>query len=524
MKYLVIALMFCSGVLWSQDCRDSLAIDSASFEKHCLLPLSHHRIWKDYQPVCGCDSMTYLSAECAEVHHVNDYTEKGGCQCIDLRVIDTTQVDPFFGISGIYDPVCGCDSITYFNAKVPYFKHGVTNWTTGACDCIEESFTDLKIPGWYSIDTVIFSSLPFYCGCDSISFQNFEVALLKNGVTQWREGKCSCYKEDSISLNEQCSLDLNPVCGCDTFTYRNACIAKKRFGIINFKPGECKCVIKDKVFPAYPCENTIEPVCGCDSITYRNNCHARFRAGLYVTKKGPCKCYDERKKVPNVICSEKYDPVCGCNDSTYFNFCRSEKIHGIIPLNSGPCRCKSVRFLDESIDCEEEFKVDPVCGCDSVTYVNACVALHRGGVTSWTSGPCDFLCVDQYYIDSSIVCDQKYDPVCGCDSITYQNECIARNHFGVKDWIVGHCDSITSTWHLDGWKIELSPNPNNGEFVIKEILASDQVFAVDVKGRKVGLVRNLNSFQLSDVRHGVYYLIIYRDGKKVQLKRVVVVE
>ena len=30
-------------------------------------------------------------------------------------------------------PVCGCDDVTYFNADVAYYHHGVTTYTPGEC-------------------------------------------------------------------------------------------------------------------------------------------------------------------------------------------------------------------------------------------------------------------------------------------------------------------------------------------------------------------------------------------------------
>ena len=38
----------------------------------------------------------------------------------------------------------------------------------------------------------------------------------------------------------------------------------------------------------------------------------------------------------------------------------------------------------------------------------------------------------------NIPCTKEYNPVCGCNEITYSNKCVAKS-FGVKDWTLGKC-------------------------------------------------------------------------------------
>jgi hypothetical protein len=59
-------------------------------------------------------------------------------------------------------------------------------------------------------------------------------------------------------------------------------------------------------------------------------------------------------------------------------------------------------------------------------------------------------CIDSTQIVYGAYCDPRYEPVCGCDGFTYQNDCFARN-LGLRSWSYNTiCDPV------DFW---FTPNP-----------------------------------------------------------------
>ena len=353
--------------------------------------------------------------------------------CIDSSLIDTTAICPL-----VYIPTCGCDSILYNNPCVAKNYGGVTSYHLGICGA--DTFCSANFNLIIQHDSVLFTNTS--TAVDSINWFHYDFG---NGDT---------------------ANTANPL---ETFHY-----------------------VVDTSFTV------------CLTIHTQSGCMNQFCRYMRIAASSPDTC------IVNFSYNDSFNQVQFYDSSTVgagsvvfyrWNFGDSTNSSLANPLHH-------YLFAGAHFPC---LTIIVVVGPDTCRQT-----ICKEVITSSPS------CIDSSLIDLSQYCP-NVNPVCGCDSVTYTNSCYAEYYHGITSWHDGPCYAGILTSPYKNQNVIIFPNPTYNDVYLKSLTVGEIIYSVyDIRGIKVlnEAKYDIKGIDMSNLYAGIYFVRINMNGVFNYLKLV----